>query len=280
MSLICFAAFFSWRRRRSGGPSRQASTTRIRGPSRGPEQARPHSGDHAEGADHQQLPAAPRRPPPAAARPCAASRVLAAAGRSRRRCRRRRAGASRPARRHERADRDGRSKSPAGSNQPIAPQYGPRRTGSSSSMISIARIFGAPVIDPPGKVARSTSPAACRDAARPRPSRRGGARSAALDSQSRVTATEPYRHTRPRSLRSRSTIITFSARSFALARSSAASAASSLGVAPRGRVPLIGRVSILSSRARRNRSGDAETTSAPPSSRSAANGAGLRAQPQ
>jgi hypothetical protein len=39
----------------------------------------------------------------------------------------------------------------------MAPQYGPRRTGSSPSMICIARIFGAPVTDPPGNVARSRS---------------------------------------------------------------------------------------------------------------------------
>ena len=31
---------------------------------------------------------------------------------------------------------------------PTAPAYGPRRSGSSSSMISIARTFGAPVIVP------------------------------------------------------------------------------------------------------------------------------------
>ena len=50
------------------------------------------------------------------------------------------------------------------------------------------------------------------------------------------------RQTRPRSLRSTSTIITFSARSLALARSSHASARSSARSRPRGRVPLIGSV--------------------------------------
>ena len=44
---------------------------------------------------------------------------------------------------------------------------------------------------------------------------------------------------------------------------------------PRGRVPLIGRVSIRSPRRLRNRSGEAEITSAPPSRTSAMNGAGL-----
>ena len=62
----------------------------------------------------------------------------------------------------------------------------------------------------------------------------------------------PDSHTRPRSLRARSTIITFSARSFSLARSVA-------GVA--SPVPLIGRVSTVARRRRaRKRSGDAETT--------------------
>ena len=39
---------------------------------------------------------------------------------------------------------------PSGPSQPAIPVYGPRRTGSTSSMSSIARIFGAPVIEPPG----------------------------------------------------------------------------------------------------------------------------------
>ena len=43
---------------------------------------------------------------------------------------------------------------PSGPIQPRAPVYGPRRTGSSPSRISIARIFGAPVIEPPGNVGR------------------------------------------------------------------------------------------------------------------------------
>src|SRR3989304_4567239 len=40
---------------------------------------------------------------------------------------------------------------------PIAPVYRPRAVGSTSSMISMARIFGAPVMEPPGKVARRQS---------------------------------------------------------------------------------------------------------------------------
>ena len=52
-------------------------------------------------------------------------------------------------------------------------------------------------------------------------------------------------HTFERSLRRRSTIITFSARSFSDVRSACASSASSAGVLPRGLVPLIGCVSTL-----------------------------------
>lgn len=44
---------------------------------------------------------------------------------------------------------------------PMLPHHALRRCGSSSSMISIALTFGAPVIEPPGKAARSRS-AACR----------------------------------------------------------------------------------------------------------------------
>ena len=58
--------------------------------------------------------------------------------------------------------------------------------------------------------------------------------------RSEGTATLPVSHTRPRSWRTRSTIITFSARSFSERASSRASAASLAGSAPRGRVPLIG----------------------------------------
>ncbi|STV39487.1 Uncharacterised protein [Klebsiella pneumoniae subsp. ozaenae] len=39
----------------------------------------------------------------------------------------------------------------------MLPHQALRRWGSSSSIISIARTFGAPVIEPPGKAARSRS---------------------------------------------------------------------------------------------------------------------------
>ena len=56
-----------------------------------------------------------------------------------------------------------------------------------------------------------------------------------------VSRTEPNSATRPTSFRPRSTSIRCSARSFGSAASSSASAASCSGVAPRGRVPAIGR---------------------------------------
>src|SRR5205814_8638658 len=43
------------------------------------------------------------------------------------------------------------SSAPVTLKYPMAPQYTPRSEGSSSAMISIARTFGAPVIEPPGK---------------------------------------------------------------------------------------------------------------------------------
>ena len=49
------------------------------------------------------------------------------------------------------------SMSPFQPTAPIPPEYGPRRTGSSSSMIWIARTFGAPLTVPTGSVARRAS---------------------------------------------------------------------------------------------------------------------------
>ena len=63
--------------------------------------------------------------------------------------------------------------------------------------------------------------------------------------------------------------------SFALVRSSSASARSRSGFCERGRVPLIGFVSTRPPRRRRNRSGDEQTTLPSGRSRYAANGAGL-----
>ena len=122
---------------------------------------------------------------------------------------------------------------PSGPIQPATPVYGPRRTGSRPSRISIARIFGAPVMEPPGNDAASRS-----NASRPASSRPVTVETrcwtAAVRSRRhrRGTRTLPGRQTRPRSLRRTSTIITFSARSLADATGARARAArSSLAVA-------------------------------------------------
>ena len=75
-----------------------------------------------------------------------------------------------------------------------------------------------------------------------------------------VTRTEPVSATRPTSLRPRSISITCSARSFGSASSSSARRASSSGVAPRGRVPAIGRSVIAPPETRTMVSGEAPTT--------------------
>ena len=135
-------------------------------------------------------------------------------------------------------------------------------------MISIALILGAPVIEPPGKAARRIAPGVApgRGVARTVEVRwcTDGKRSGAIISS---TETLPISAMRPRSLRSRSTIMMCSARSLGLAASSAASASSRSGAAPRGRVPLMGRVSMTFPLRRRKRSGEALTTANGPQSR-------------
>src|SRR5947209_530998 len=113
------------------------------------------------------------------------------------------------------------------------------------------RGLGAPVTDAGGNVARTRPPIPTPSASDPRTVLtrwwRPGCDSTA---HSAGTSIEPGRQTRPRSLRARSTIITFSARSLALDRRAAACEA----------VPLIGLVSTWRPCHRRKRSGDAETT--------------------
>lgn len=133
----------------------------------------------------------------------------------------------------------------------------------------IACTLGAPVMEPHGNSAPNTS-------ASPVPTR------------VRATTSEVICHTvgsgwvwnragtrtlcgsamRERSLRSRSTIITFSARSLALARSRSACRASSSGVPPRAAVPFMGRARISPvpcgpARQSKNSSGETESTRAP-----------------
>ena len=151
---------------------------------------------------------------------------------------------------------------PSGPIQSIAPQYGPRRTGSRPSITSIARILGAPVMLPPGNEAASRSNGSWPGRSRPvTVVTRCWTAAVRSRRSSRGTRTVPGTQTRPRSLRSTSTIITFSAWSLPLARSSRASARSSSRVRPRGRVPLIGSVDTTPSPSiARNGSGEAESS--------------------
>ena len=71
-------------------------------------------------------------------------------------------------------------------------------------------------------------------------------------------------HTRERSLRMRSTIMTFSARSLASVRSSSARARSTASSAARRRVPLMGCVCTWPSRTVRKRSGETLASATPP----------------
>src|SRR5215211_3775044 len=61
-----------------------------------------------------------------------------------------------------------RSARPSTVRYPSAPEYTPRALDSSSSSSSIVRIFGAPVIEPGGKHARTASIADTPDRSRPR----------------------------------------------------------------------------------------------------------------
>ncbi len=126
-------------------------------------------------------------------------------------------------------------------------------------MIPIVRTFGAPVIDPLGKSARKTSgtpvpgsrSAVTVDVSCHTVSKRSG-------SNTLAHRTVPGRAMRPRSLRSRSTIIAFSARSFTDAVRRSRVASSSASQRPRGAVPFIGRVVSRSPSSRKNSSGEAD----------------------
>ena len=122
----------------------------------------------------------------------------------------------------------------------------PRFTGSSSSINSIARTFGAPDKVPAGKVARNTSRLLMPVFSVP----------STFETicwtweyfsmmNLSVTFTLPISAIRPMSLRARSISITCSAISLGSASNSSASLASSSGVAPRGRVPANGRIVTL-----------------------------------
>src|SRR6185295_8974681 len=173
-----------------------------------------------------------------------------------------------------------RSRSPFSEIQPNAPMAGPLRRSSSAAITLIARIFGAPLIEAAGNVARSSSagPTSGRSSPRTVATRWWTVGSVTSRARSDVSI-EPGAATRPRSLRATSTIIASSARSFLLSRSSRARARSSAGFAPRRRVPLIGRVSADRPRTERKISGEIESSARPcPRSKKAPRTAGLAAR--
>ena len=86
---------------------------------------------------------------------------------------------------------------------------------------------------------------------------------AACTASSSGTVTEPVSATRPRSLRTKSTIMMFSATSLTEARSA-------VGSACNGSVPLIGLEVTCSPRRRRNSSGDSDATAPQSPARNAA----------
>ena len=139
------------------------------------------------------------------------------------------------------------------STQPIPPQYGPRGACSSSSDDPQGAQLGGAGDRAGRKGAPRAAPASrCRGRAHRGRWRRGGrARGARSTPHSAGTVTDPGAQTRPRSLRTRSTIITFSAWSFS-SRSAA--------VRP---VPLMGPEVTVRPERRRYSSGEAVATSTP-----------------
>ena len=126
-------------------------------------------------------------------------------------------------------------------------------------MISIARILGAPVMEPPGKqpAMRSHTSQSSRKVPTTVETRCSTVSNRST-SQRPVTRTVPGLQDREISFRSKSTIMTFSARSFSLVESSSLAYRSAMGDRGRRRVPLIGRVSTCRCRSTlRNLSGDA-----------------------
>ena len=159
----------------------------------------------------------------------------------------------------------------AGRTTPMAPQYTPRAWGSSWWIICMARTLGAPVTEPQGNSAANRS-------ARLLPERLRATTSDVICHtlgnasvwNRRGTCTLKGSATRDRSLRSRSTIITFSARSFGDVRRVWACAASSAGLAPRAAVPFMGRARICPPRQSKNSSGETDSSWVSPVSTKAA----------
>ncbi|AXY50989.1 hypothetical protein YT1_1553 [Rhodococcus ruber] len=147
------------------------------------------------------------------------------------------------------------SSTPAtGLAMPTVPQYTPRGCGSQTCRNSRARILGQPVTDAGGNAASSNRAVSTpiRNEAATVDTRCQTPGAGCTPSRS-GTVTLPVSATRPRSLRTRSTIITFSATSLTDARNRA-------GSAPIGSVPLIGLDVTRSPWRARNNSGDRDAT--------------------
>jgi hypothetical protein len=147
----------------------------------------------------------------------------------------------------------------------MEPVYIPRGVVSSSEINSMARILGAPVTEPDGNRALTIEPGVHASLNLP----------AMVDvicqtdgnlstSNKRVVLTEPARQIRPRSLRMRSTIITFSARFFALSPRDLPRRRSSSKLNPRSAVPFRGFTTMLLPYVRKKSSGDSETICSTP----------------
>jgi hypothetical protein len=134
-------------------------------------------------------------------------------------------------------------------------------------MHCMARILGAPVIEPHGNSARKTSISGVsgRSAETVDTSCHNVGYASATHSAS--TRTFPGAARRPRSLRKRSTIMMFSAHSFAEASRPSRRRASSCGIGARGAVPFIGRVVTRRPRRAKKSSGDSDNTVAPGSAK-------------
>ena len=138
-------------------------------------------------------------------------------------------------------------------------------------MTSRARTLGAPVTEPGGNAAAISCPSLTPAGSRPRTSETRCQTPGCASARSRAgTRTLPGRQTRLRSLRIRSTIIMFSARSLAERSSAARWSAAASWPAGRGRVPLIGLDQTAGPVRRRNSSGDRLATAPPGSPRNAA----------
>ncbi len=154
---------------------------------------------------------------------------------------------------------------PPGCMMPLAPQYTPLGVGSSSAMRRMAWRLGAPVTEPQGNKAERMSLMVA-------PSRLEAVMvevichtvGKACTSNSDGTVTVPVRATRDRSLRSKSTIIKFSARSLALLARCCLACRSASTSKARGAVPFIGRVVRVPWCQSKNSSGEALRTAPAP----------------